>query len=537
MGLVQILLIISQGARVIYESRNYEIYGDTIITKEVYREVLIEDKRLSSKYGFEEIVYDEYTDSVVIFKAQTVSKKFQVSEVTPNAINIVTPEDIEGYPEYSNIKKIVVSFLNIEDSSKIVIHYKIISRIKYIYEKIRISQEIPVDKFLVILNPSDKKINYRTSKDLKVKKKGNLIVFEVDSVLPVKKEPFLPPYDLFSSFIEFTDFDWKDFGDFIKGLLVDDDTVDVTVNNVFDLKKTDISDKFLRFRMRNKSDILKSGRGTYLERAKLLYSVYKDSFRIALVYEPFVFNEDFPSLDFISVLLYNDTYYVNPDFKQVLREPFTFGGNIFVLFNDDTFEIKKIGEFKKRWINEIVFLNLKNSQMEIEISFDSITGQKIKEGYDNNKNNIIDEINKFLKVTKITFDKEKNKFRIQGRKDFLTQGDFKIISINPLNLNIFDFPEYNFYKKDLPLYINETFKFSYEIRVLNIEGELLHNDDLFLQNDLYSFSEKYNTQDNIFKCSFELEYNKGILYAEKFDEFKEFNIKNDFSKKFLLIKK
>lgn len=537
MGLIQILLIVSQGARVLYETRTYDANDETMIIKDVYREVLIEDKRVSSRYGFEEIVYDENIDSVVIFKAETISKKGEIFEVTPNAINIVTPEDIEEYPEYSNMKKIVVSFLNIEDSSKIIIHYKIISKIKYIYEKIKISQDIPVDKMFVILDPGNKKINYRTSDDLKVKKKGDLIIFEADSVLPIKKEPFQPPYELFSSFIEFTDFDWKNFGDFIKGLLTDDDTINIAINNIFDLKRTDINDKFLKFRIRKKSDILKGGRGTYFERMKLLYSVYKDSFRIVLIYDPFIFQQDFPSFDFISVLLYNGSFYVSPDYKNNSKEPFNFNGNTFVYFDNDTFEIKKVGEFKKRIIKESITLNLKNSDIDIEISVDSMTGEKIKENYENNRDYIIEELNSFFTVSKVIFDKEKNVFKVKGKKNIINQGDFKILSVNPLNLAMFNIPDYNFYKKEDPLYIQECFVLSLTMRLLNVSGEILHNEEISLKNDLYSFSEKYDSTNNTLNCYFNLEYNKGIIYEKQFDEFKEFNNKKDFSKKFILIKK
>lgn len=538
MCLIPFLLIISQGAKVIFEKREYEILNDTIMVKDVYKEILIQNKSVSSRYGFEEILYDENFDSVIIFKAQTISKEGEISEVTPNAINTVSPEEIEDYPEFSNIKKIVISFLNIDDNSKLIIHYKIVSKIKYLYEMIKITREIPVEKVLIIVNPNDKEIKYRTSRDLNVRKKGNIIIFEGDSISPLIYEPFLPPYELYLSFVEFTDLDWERFGEFIRGMLVDEDTITISLNSIFDLKKIDISDRFINFSLRSKNEIFKSGRGTYLERMKLLYSFYLDSLKIVLVYNPYIFNPDFPSLNFEAILLYDDSMYISPDYRTNSKEPFIFSGDMFVYFDSDTFEIKKIGEFSKRMISEKIEFNLKKSEMECEISMDSSTFEKVKEIYENDSEDIINQLNiYFKKISELNINKQKRILKIKGQRYFLSQGDFILIPLKEVRLSSFNIPRYDFYKKVFPLYIYESFIFSYTIRLFNLDGEIIYPYDFSVKNDLYAYSEKYEINNNELKCYFDIEYNRGLITQENLDEFKEFVRKSGMYNKFILIKK
>ena len=114
-------------ALILKSTKEIRLTNDKIIEHK-YTKIKIINQKGRERFGFLRERYNEDKEKVDILKAWTIKPDGDTIHVPKNAINIVTPGEIVNYPEYANIKEVVVAFVGLEPGCVIELETQKISK-------------------------------------------------------------------------------------------------------------------------------------------------------------------------------------------------------------------------------------------------------------------------------------------------------------------------------------------------------------------------------------------------------------------------
>jgi len=542
-----ILPIIAYSARVLLFSSSFYFKGDTLFT-EVTKKVEIMDPVGAGRYGSERIIFDKRKENINLLYARTKQPDGEIVPVTENAKNIVTPSMLSGFPEYSNIKQLVISFLDLNKGSVTEVRYikKTLTKNRNISQSISFASRIPVDKRVVRIKvPEEKDLKYYIRGNIINKKKGNIYTFEMDSIPPIPWEEDQPPLPCFAPTIFISTLGWRDIVYEFHSILENGgDSTEKEIKNPLswvrnNIELIDVPDSIIGRNTRTIDEIVKSGRGTIYERAKVLYSLLKNYNKnpdVVLVFDKNTYNKNIPIEKISGILIKVNHLYMNvDDVKYSPKFLYDFSGEPAIEVNQDTFKFVVLPEDPKHSnaIKENIYIDPVKKTFKAEISYTGIYGAEGRDFYEENKNELKEKIqNTFHCLGEITNFTLKNidslslplELKAEGKILPVFQGKFTILNLCQPGQSIGGFYNYNVEQnRKTPLLISEnsflSFVYNINMKGMNV---YVYPESKEIVDSSYNQETSINKNKGKFILRREISFRKGIISADKTSHFKNF---------------
>lgn len=372
----------------------------------IEKKILILTENGRDRYGTQRINFDDEKEKIEILYARTITESGDTLPVPQNAINIVTPGEIEDYPRFSNHKRLEIAFTGAHPGSELEFKVKITSseENKKADDLFTFRERIPVEqKILRVLVPEEMVFGYKISDEgVKVEKKneGNIKVytFKVQNLPEIKHttsyywgNPYLPPKYLISPYVEYTTYqNWDEFNLELK--------TKYEKALKLALKKISAEEKFLDFYKKIKlidldyeitgftpldlEEALKSNVATEAEKAVILTAFlqkYRSTNpRIVLIYN-YERNREtsLPGYhNFHKILIINGDSIIDPgvDIGEIKTKRFS-GYHAEDIFEEKEITIK--GD-SSSIVSASAILNLKDKSVKFTIEADGFSGKSAK---------------------------------------------------------------------------------------------------------------------------------------------------------------
>ncbi len=544
-----IFLILAYSAKVLFYSTLFYFDGDTLFT-EVTKSLQILDPTGAGRYGSERIVFDEKKENVEIFYARTRNPDGKVVPVTKNAMNIVTHPDVEGYPEFSNIKFLDVSFLDLKKGSITEIKYrkKKVCQNPDLTKMIIFSSRIPVEKRIVTVRlPRDKEFHYSIKGNISAKKKGNTYTFELDSIPAVPEESNQPPLSAFTPSLFISTMKWEDVNGLIRTSFFEDNKIDIEIGDIEEplewireeIKLIEIPDSLTGIETRSVNEVIKSGRGTIYERAKVLYSILKSREQnpsLILVFDRNKFIKETLLPVFEGILIKSDEFFLNPDDVKYSPEfLYEFSKKPAILLNEDTLKLYYLPSDPEAFnsIRQVIEINPLKKTFVATIEYSGLYGASGRDFYADNEDKIMEKIKgEFQSLGEISeFDfKDIDSFslplklELKGKINPVFQGEFSIIELPRAGLSIGDYYPLNVEeKRKTPLLIpqNTNLSFTY-ITDLKDMSTFITPEKGEYADSLCSLEISFQKEDKKFILKKDISFKRGIISRDATEEFRFF---------------
>lgn len=544
-----IFLILSYSAKVLFYSTVFYFNSDTLFT-DVTKSLQILDPIGAGRYGSERIIFDESKENVEILYARTRNPDGKTVSVTENAINIVTHPDVEGYPEFSNIKFLDVSFLNLKKGSITEIRYrkKTICKNHYLKKSIVFSSRIPVEKRIVNVRlPRDKEFHYSIKGDIKAKKEGNTYIFELDSIPAILEESNQPLLSAFAPSLFISTIKWEDVNNLIRKSFFKDSEIDIEISDIEkplewireEIKLIEIPDSLTGIGTRSVNEIINGGRGTIYERAKVLYSILKsrgENPSIVLVFDRYKFIKETSLPVFEGILLKSDRLFLNPDDAKYSPEfLYEFSGEAAMLLIEDTFKLYYLPldpqDFNS--IREVIEIDPLEKTFIATIEYSGLYGASGRDFYEDNEDKIEEKIrSEFQSLGEISEFDFKNidsfsrslMLELKGNIIHVFQGELTIIELPIAGLSIGDYHSMNVEEtRKTPLLIpqNTNLSFTYIMDLKEMSAFITPLEGEYADS-LYSERISSQIENNKFILRKNISFKKGIISSKDAGEFRTF---------------
>lgn len=197
----------------------------------VEKKILILNENGRDRYGTQRINFDDEKEKIEVIYARTITESGDTIPVPKNAINIVTPGEIEGYPRFSNHKRLEIAFTGARPGSKLEFKVKIISgeENRRADDLFTFRERIPVEqKILRIIVPEGLFFEYKVNGEgIEVEKTNEksqkIYTFKAQNLPEIKQFTYywgnshLPPRYLISPYVEYTTYqNWNEFNRELK---------------------------------------------------------------------------------------------------------------------------------------------------------------------------------------------------------------------------------------------------------------------------------------------------------------------------------
>jgi len=541
------LLIIAYSARVLFFSSSFYFKGDTLFT-EITKRVEILDPVGAGRYGSERVIFDKRKENVDLLYARTRQPDGQIVPVTENAKNIVTPSILSGYPEYSDIKQLVISFLDLNKGSVTEVRYikKTLTKNHNISKSISFASRIPVDKRVVRIKvPEEKELKYYIRGNIIHKKKGNIYTFEMDSIPAIPWEEDQPPLPCFVPTIFISTLDWRNVAYEFRSILENGEEVTgKEIKNPLswvrnNMELIDVPDSIIGRDTRTIDEIVKSGRGTIYERAKVLYSLLKNDNKnpnVVLVFDKNTYNKNLPIEKISGILIKVNHLYMNvDDVKYSPRFLYDFSNEPAIEITQDTLNFVILPEDPKDFnaIKENINIDPVKKTFKAFVSYSGIYGAEGRDFYEENKDELKDKIqNTFRCLGEIKNFTFKNidslslplELKVEGKISPVFQGKFTILNLCQPGLSISGFYNYNVEQnRKTPLLISENsfLSFVYDINMKGMDV-YVYPEKKEVADSLYKQKTSINKNKGEFILRREITFHKGIIPADRTSPFKNF---------------
>ena len=542
-----ILLVLAYSAKVVFLSSTFYFKGDTLFT-EVTKRVEILDPVGAGRYGSERIIFDNEKESVEIIYARTIQPDGKIVSVTENARNIVTPYVVSDYPEYSNIRELVVSFLDLNKGS--------VTDIKYVKKTYRggnkfskvitFASGIPVDKRIVkIKPPPGRELKYQIRGDITLKKDGSVYTFEMDSIPAIPYEEDQPPLSFFAPTIFVSMEEWKEIVDEFRPILdIEKDSTKIEVKNPLkwirsNIELIDAPDSITGRSTRSVEEIIKSGRGTIYERAKVLCSLLsrmKKRPELVLVFDRYTFNKDLPIDAIDGILVKTNGLYMNvEDVKYSSMFLYDFSGEPAMVINRDTFNYVILPEDPDTFntIEEEIYIEPGKRIFRVHVLYGGIYGAQVRNFYEENQDKLKEKIQDAFfsmgKVQKFSFENIDSlthpiKLNVEGIYSPVFQGNFTILNLPQAGLSLADFYYYNVEQnRTTPVYISENSLLSFDYRIkLGGMDTYVTPEDREIKNGLYEQKTSVRKNNGLLVVHKRISFKRGIVPVDGTPDFKDF---------------
>jgi len=526
-------------------------------------------------FGESFIRYNPKYQELSIVKSVTTMKDGKKVPTPDNGYNEILPYDVHRMPDFAHIREMVVSHTGLELGAVVDFKYRIVTNsgfMPYFSVREHISQIIPVENLtLKFIVPESKNLKFKVlniEKQPIVKKSAGKkeYIFQFKDLIPYHREPYNNNNDI--PFIIATNASsWRniipDFNELKLSVNLSNKVSEIKEKSSnkldfvmkvqdfvsSDIQTTHISTEVTGFNIRKPGELYTTKYGTPLEKAALMYSIFKKyeiPVEIIGYFSGVNFEKTVPTIYLFDKIMLNVSFderelYLDPVEKQKDFQNYKFAGaTLYNLTKNSENKINKINpEDNRIYVSGKVNIDDKISG-ELNISANGCF-YDYKTGIENEKKllkNILKKI--FLKtdveVEKVfikSFDEIQAKVKIKG--EWLKEKD-KFRFLEFFNIPAINSEMVKLDKRKFPIYVKAPFK-------VNIDLDMKVNDkynieytgeNKSMKNTTGMFGLKTENKNNRIKVMSELQINKRRI--TDYNNFKDI-VRSALSNKYLLILK